>query len=68
MVEISLWKILLVLLVALLVLGPEQLPKVAHTLGKWLGLLRGSIKQVQTELSLLEEQKKSDPKNKNDED
>ncbi len=63
MIEISIWKILLVLLVALVVLGPEQLPKVARTLGKWLGVLRGSVKQVQKELALLEEQKPPEAEN-----
>lgn len=60
MIEISIWKILVVLLVALIVLGPEQLPKVARNLGRWLGMLRGSVKQVQKELTLLEDEKKSD--------
>jgi sec-independent protein translocase protein TatB len=66
MITISFWKILLVLLVALIVLGPQQLPKAAHTLGKWLGLLRGSLSKVQKELSLLEEQKKPDSVNDNE--
>lgn len=59
MIEISIWKILLVLMVALLVLGPKQLPKVARTLGKWLGMLRGSLKKVQAELTLIEQQSES---------
>jgi sec-independent protein translocase protein TatB len=56
MIEISIWKIFLVIMVALIVLGPEQLPKAANMLGKWLGKVRGSLKQVEKQLTLMEQE------------
>lgn len=40
MFDYSLWELLLILLVALLVIGPKQLPAVANKLGLWLRYLR----------------------------
>ena len=48
-------EILLILLLALVVFGPEQLPSIARTLGRWTGrarsLLKGIEQQVQLELA-----------------
>ncbi len=55
-------------LVALLVVGPERLPKLAYTAGKWLGKGRAMIGSIKTEIDremkteelkrIVEEQKK----------
>ena len=40
MFDISLWEMLVVLVVMLFVIGPEQIPKVAFMAGKWLRYLK----------------------------
>lgn len=47
----SLSEILLVLLIALLVIKPEELPGVAHSLGKWLKSIRGMFDKVKDEVN-----------------
>ncbi len=68
MFDVGFWELMILGLVALLVVGPERLPKLAYTAGKWLGKGRSMIQQVKTEIDkeikaeelkeLLEEQKK----------
>ena len=43
-------KILLILVIALLVLGPEKLPKLAADVGRWIGRARGMARQLQSQL------------------
>lgn len=51
MIEISLWKILLVVMIALIVLGPTQFSKAATTLGRLLAHFRKIVGELQKELS-----------------
>ena len=47
MFDVGFWEISLIALVALLVIGPERLPKLARTAGLWIGRgrrLLGSVK------------------------
>ena len=44
-------EILLIAVVALIVLGPEKLPKVAHSAGIWVGRIQNFINNVKTELN-----------------
>ncbi|MDF7676756.1 Sec-independent protein translocase protein TatB [Neisseriaceae bacterium ESL0693] len=44
-------EILLIAVVALVVLGPERLPKVARTTGLWVGRIQNFISHVKTEIS-----------------
>ena len=44
-------EILLIAAVALVVLGPERLPKVARSAGLWVGRIQNFINNVKTELS-----------------
>ena len=47
MFDIGFWELVIIGLVALLVVGPERLPKLARTLGLWMGKGRrflGSVK------------------------
>lgn len=61
MIEISLWKILMVLAVALVVLGPKQLSKAAQSLGRLVLGARKTLQNVQKELeTTLEHQKPAD--------
>ena len=43
-------EVLLVCVIALVVLGPEKLPRLVRTLGQWLGKGRAMMKQVQQQL------------------
>jgi sec-independent protein translocase protein TatB len=71
MFDIGFWELAMVAVVALLVVGPERLPKLARTAGMWLGRARrfvGSVKaDIEQELRaeelrrVLEQQAKSNP-------
>ncbi len=50
MFEISFGKMMIIAVVALIVLGPEKLPKVARTLGHLLGRARGYANQVKQDI------------------
>lgn len=50
MVHISFSEIIVILLVALLVIKPEQLPQVARMLGRWVGRAKGLITNVKNEV------------------
>lgn len=50
MFEVGFSELLMVGLVALLVIGPEKLPKAARIAGFWLGKARSTIAHVKTEL------------------
>lgn len=68
MFDIGFWELAIIALVALVVVGPERLPKLAYTAGKWLGKGRKVLQQVKSEIDkeikaeelkeILEEQKK----------
>lgn len=50
MFEIGFWELVLVGVVALVVLGPERLPRVARTMGQWAGRARSYVKHFSSEL------------------
>lgn len=50
MFDVSFWEFVLVFVLALLVLGPERLPRVAHTAGLWLGKARNAMRRLQREV------------------
>ena len=50
MFDISFGELALCFVVALIVLGPEKLPKVARTVGRWAGQARGYMRNLTTEL------------------
>lgn len=68
MFDIGFWELVIIGLVALLVVGPERLPRLAYTAGKWLGKGRAMIGSIKSEIDremraddlrrVLEEQKK----------
>ncbi len=71
MFDVGFWELSLIALVALLVIGPERLPKVARTAGLWIGRgqrMLSSVKQdIEREIKaeelkeILEKQKMSNP-------
>lgn len=50
MFDIGFSELLLCFLVALVVLGPEKLPKLARTLGRWTGQAKGYLRNLTAEL------------------
>jgi sec-independent protein translocase protein TatB len=50
MFDIGFWELAMIGVVALLVIGPERLPKVARVGGFWLGKARGYVSTVKQEL------------------
>ena len=50
MFDIGFWELMLMGIVALLVVGPERLPKLAYTAGKWLGKGRSMLSAVKAEI------------------
>jgi Tat protein translocase TatB subunit len=50
MFEVGFTEIVLILGIALLVLGPQRLPKLAADLGRWAGKARGMARQLKTQL------------------
>lgn len=50
MFDVSFWELCVVGVVALLVLGPEKLPKAARTVGRWIGKVRRMFAEVQAEI------------------
>lgn len=49
MFDVGFWELALCFVLALLVLGPERLPSVARTLGRWVGRARAFVRQVTDE-------------------
>jgi sec-independent protein translocase protein TatB len=65
MFEVGFSELLLIFALALIVLGPERLPRVAAQVGRWLGRARSIARQFREQLEEeinLEEQKASRPK------
>ncbi|MET0066091.1 MAG: Sec-independent protein translocase protein TatB [Candidatus Thiodiazotropha sp.] len=68
MFDVGFWELGLIALVALIVIGPERLPKVARTAGLWLGRGRRFVANVKADIDreikaeelkeILEKQKK----------
>ena len=50
MFDVGFWELALIALVALIVIGPERLPKVARTAGLWLGRGRRFIANVKADI------------------
>lgn len=68
MFDVGFWEIMIIGLVALVVVGPERLPELAYTIGKWLGKGRAMVNSIKSEIDremqvdelkrIVEEQKK----------
>jgi len=72
MFDVSFWELVLVGVVALIVVGPERLPRLARTAGMWVGRARRTLGAVKAEIDrelkaeelrqILEKQGKSSPR------
>jgi len=51
MFDIGFAELVLIAIVALLVIGPERLPRVARTAGLWVGKMRGFVSSVQSDIN-----------------
>ncbi len=65
MFDIGFWELMLIAGIALLVLGPERLPRAASTVGRWVGqarrLARGLQAQMREELAKEEQRLNAGP-------
>jgi len=50
MFDIGFWELAIIAVVALLVIGPERLPRVARTAGLWLGRARHFVSTVKADI------------------
>lgn len=46
----SFWELTLIAIIALIVLGPERLPKAARTIGLWVGKAKHGFESIKTEI------------------
>jgi len=49
--DIGFWELSLIIIVALVVVGPERLPKLIRVTGLWLGRANASIQSIRSEIS-----------------
>jgi sec-independent protein translocase protein TatB len=49
--DIGFWELSLIIIVALVVVGPERLPKLIRVTGLWLGRANASLQSIRTEIS-----------------
>ena len=50
MFDIGFWEVIFIMIITLLVVGPERLPKVARTAGLWVGKIRGFVTSVKADI------------------
>ncbi|MEE9492736.1 MAG: Sec-independent protein translocase protein TatB [Gammaproteobacteria bacterium] len=50
MFDVGLWELMIIMVVALLVVGPERLPKLARTVGLWVGKGRRMVQSVKADI------------------
>ncbi len=50
MFDIGFWELSIIAIVGLLVIGPDKLPEVARTVGKWVGRTRRFVTQVKDDI------------------
>ncbi|AFI83156.1 twin-arginine translocase subunit TatB [Methylophaga nitratireducenticrescens] len=51
MFDIGFWELLLIAVVALIVVGPEKLPKVVRVCGLWIGRANASLQSVKNDIA-----------------
>ena len=51
MFDIGFWEILLIAVVALIVVGPERLPRLVRVTGLWIGRAQASLQSIRNEIS-----------------
>lgn len=51
MFDIGFWEILVIAVVALIVVGPERLPRLVRITGLWIGRAQASLQSIRNEIS-----------------
>ncbi len=51
MFDVGFWELILIAVVALLVVGPEKLPRLARITGLWLGRANAQLQTIKNEIS-----------------
>ena len=50
MFDVGFWEIAIIVLIALIVLGPERLPRTARSIGLWVGKARRTLAEVKRDI------------------
>ncbi len=50
MFDIGFWELVFIAIIALLVVGPERMPRIARAAGLWLGKMRGFVSSVKQDI------------------
>ncbi|MCB1807653.1 MAG: twin-arginine translocase subunit TatB, partial [Candidatus Competibacteraceae bacterium] len=50
MFDMGFWEVVLIFVILLIVVGPERLPKLARTVGLWVGKARTMVSSVRSEI------------------
>ena len=50
MFDIGFWEVIFIMIITLLVVGPERLPRVARTAGLWVGKIRSFVTSVKADI------------------
>lgn len=50
MFDVGIWEVALLLVIAMIVVGPDRLPKLATTLGRWTGKVRRMAQTIQRDI------------------
>ncbi len=64
MPQIGWFEILIIVVVAILVIGPKDFPKVLNTVGSWIGSTKRYFSDIQNKMTKLEEDVVDDPEDK----
>ena len=50
MFDVGFWEIAIIALIALIILGPDRLPRAARTIGLWVGKARRTLSEVKRDI------------------
>ncbi len=50
MFDVGFWELVFLAIIALLVVGPERMPRIARAAGLWLGKMRGFVSSVKQDI------------------
>ena len=64
MPQIGWFEILIIVVVAILVIGPKDFPKVLNKIGNWIGSTKRYFSDIQNKMTKLEEDVVDDPEDK----
>ena len=64
MPQIGWFEILIIIVVAILVIGPKDFPKVLNKVGSWIGSTKRYFSDIQNKMTKLEEDAVDDPEDK----